>query len=217
MPAPPAPFVPPEHHGRLVVMAMLVHTGRHDAGGRAVAPFQALATPIADMLRPMSYAELFPPAQGEYHPVAAMRTMFLDRFDRRAAETIVAGLEAATAPMAVTQLRVLGGEMARVPAEASAFAHRRSRMLVNVVAMYARPEERPVQQAWVDGLTAALGGLGGGAYAGFLADEGETRVRSAYPGPTWDRLAEIKGRYDPTNLFRLNQNVPAAPSARAAA
>jgi FAD/FMN-containing dehydrogenase len=47
-----------------------------------------------------------------------------------------------------------------------------------------------------------------GAYVNFLADEGEARVRAAYPGPTWDRLAAIKRRYDPTNLFRLNQNIP---------
>jgi FAD/FMN-containing dehydrogenase len=47
-----------------------------------------------------------------------------------------------------------------------------------------------------------------GAYVNFLGDEGEARVRQAYPAATWERLAEIKGRYDPTNLFRLNQNVP---------
>ena len=57
-----------------------------------------------------------------------------------------------------------------------------------------------------------------GAYVGFLADEGEERVRAAYPGPTWDRLAAIKARYDPDNVFRLNQNIPPAgePTSRAA-
>ena len=51
-----------------------------------------------------------------------------------------------------------------------------------------------------------------GAYIGFLGDEGEARDRDAYPKPTWDRLAEVKSRYDPTNLFRLNQNVRPADS-----
>jgi FAD/FMN-containing dehydrogenase len=208
MPAPPAPFVPPEHHGRLVVMAMLAYTGKVAAGQRAIAPFRALATPIADLLRPMPYPQIFPQAQDGFHPVAAARTMFLDSIDRSGAEAIVEGLQAATAPMAVTQLRVLGGAMARVPADATAFAHRESRILANVAAMYERPEERPVHQAWVDGLAAELRQGETGAYVGFLGDEGEERVRAAYPGGSWERLQAVKARYDPTNLFRLNQNVP---------
>jgi hypothetical protein len=187
---------------------MLAYTGKVAAGQRAIAPFRALATPIADLLRPMPYPQIFPPAQDGFHPVAAARTMFLDSIDRRGAEAIVEGLQAATAPIAVTQLRVLGGAMARVPADATAFAHRESRILANVAAMYERPEERPVHQAWVDGLAAELRQGETGAYVGFLGDEGEERVRAAYPGGSWERLQAVKARYDPTNLFRLNQNVP---------
>ena len=136
--------------------------------------------------------------------------MFLDAVDRRAAETIVDRLEAATAPMAVTQLRVLGGAVARVPQDATAFAHRERRIMANVAAIYEDLEERPEHEAWVTGLAAELGQGDGGAYVGFLGDEGQERVRAAYPGSTWDRLAAIKARYDPDNLFRLNQNVPPA-------
>jgi FAD/FMN-containing dehydrogenase len=64
-----------------------------------------------------------------------------------------------------------------------------------------------VHRAWVEDLATALRRGDGGAYVNFLGDEGEARVREAYPGSTWDRLAAIKRRYDPTNLFRLNQNV----------
>jgi FAD/FMN-containing dehydrogenase len=208
LPAPPAPFVPPEHHGRLVVMATLAYAGKVADGERAMAPFRALATPIADLLRPMPYPQLFPPAPDGFHPVASARTLFLDSIDRRAADAIVEGLQASTAPTAATQLRVLGGAMARVPADATAFAHRESRILANVAAMYERPEERPVHQAWVDGLAAELRQGYTGAYVGFLGDEGEERVLAAYPGSTWERLQAVKARYDPTNLFRLNQNVP---------
>ena len=114
--------------------------------------------------------------------------------------------------MSVAQLRVLGGAMARVPYYATAFAHRRSSIMANFVAIYERPEERPVHEDWVAGLAAELRQGDAGAYVGFIGDEGEERVRAAYPGVTWDRLAEIKARYDPTNLFRLNQNVPPAPT-----
>jgi hypothetical protein len=67
-----------------------------------------------------------------------------------------------------------------------------------------------VREAWVTDFAGELRQGDAGAYVGFLGDEGEARIRDAYPGPAWDRLAEIKGRYDPTNLFRLNQNIPPA-------
>ena len=211
MPAPPLPFLSPEQHGRLVVFALLAYAGAIEDGRRAVAPFRALAPPLADMVKPISYPEIFLPEEEGYHPVAVSRTMLVNGIDRRAAETIVDRLRAATASMAVTQIRVLGGAMARVPPDATAFAHRQSRMMVNVAALYDRPEERPGHEAWVAGLADQLEPDRSGAYAGFLADEGEERVRAAYPGPTWDRLASIKAGYDPDNLFRLNQNIPPAP------
>jgi berberine-like enzyme len=202
--------VPPEMHGELVIMALLVYAGEVDEGERAVAPFRTLAEPIADMVKPMSYPEMYPPEEGDYHPTAAARTMFLDTVDRDVAETIVGYLRASDAMMRVAQIRVLGGAMARVPAEATAFAHRTSRIMVNVAAFYEGPEDQPRREAWVTDFASALEGGGAGAYVNFLGDEGEERVRAAYPGSTWERLVEIKGRYDPTNLFRLNQNIPPA-------
>ncbi len=97
--------------------------------------------------------------------------------------------------------------MARVPADATAFAHRDARMIGNVAAMYSDPADGPEAEAQV----AALGKRiydGDGAYAGFLRDEGEARVRAAYPGGAYERLAAVKAEYDPENVFRLNQNVP---------
>jgi FAD/FMN-containing dehydrogenase len=209
MTAPPLPFLEPDLHGRPIVMALMVHAGDVEAGERAVAPFRALATPLADMLRPMRYAEMYPAdEEGPEQPVAAARTMFVDGVDRAAAETIVDRLEASTAAMAVTQLRVLGGAMARVPADATAFAHRDSRLMVNVAAVVGDAEERAAHEPWVADLAAELHDGDDGAYVGFLGDEGEERVRAAYPGSTWERLSAIKSRYDPDNVFRLNQNVP---------
>jgi len=104
-------------------------------------------------------------------------------------------------------VRVLGGAMARVPDDATAFAHRGRRIMLNVAAMYQRPEEAATHEAWATDTAAALRRGADGAYVGFMGDEGEARVREAYPGSTWDRLVDIKRRYDPTNVFRLNQNV----------
>jgi FAD/FMN-containing dehydrogenase len=212
MPAPPMPFVPPDQHGRLVVMAMLCWAGEAGAGQRALAPFRALAEPIADMVRPMPYAGMFPPEGGEeeYHPTAVAHTMFVDTVDRPVADTIVEQLEASDAPVRVVQLRALGGAMARVPADATAFAHRHSRIMANVAAFYDGPADRDRRQAWADEVAAALQQDDQGAYVNFLGDEGPDRVRRAYPGATWDRLVEVKRRYDPGNLFRRNQNIPPA-------
>ena len=209
MTAPPMPFLPPEVHGQLIIMAMLCYAGPTDTGERAVAPFRALAQPIADMVKPMRYPEIYPPEE-DYHPVASARTMFVETIDRSGAQTIVDHLQASSAQMAVTQIRVLGGAMARVPADATAFAHRSSRIMVNVAALYERPDEAALHGPWVTDFAEALRQGDGGAYVGFLGDEGEARTREAYPEATWERLAAIKRRYDPTNIFRLNQNIPPA-------
>jgi FAD/FMN-containing dehydrogenase len=210
MKAPPLPFVPEEAHGKLVIMALMAYAGATDAGQRALAPFRALAEPVADTLRPMPYPEVYPPEEEGYHPVATTRTMFVDHIGRAEAETILEHLETSTAMMGVAQLRTLGGAMARVPVDATAFAHRTSPIMVNVAAIFERPDEIEVHGPWVEVFAGALHQSDDGAYVNFLGDEGEERIRAAYPGATWDRLTQIKARYDPTNLFRLNQNIPPA-------
>jgi FAD/FMN-containing dehydrogenase len=129
MTAPPMPFVPAEHHGKLVIMAMLVYADEVEAGERVIAPFRALATPLADTVGPKPYPEMYEPTgPGPDEEVA--RSLFIDSVDSRAAQTIVDHLQASSAPLAVAQIRVLGGAMARVLAEATAFAHRKRRIMV---------------------------------------------------------------------------------------
>jgi FAD/FMN-containing dehydrogenase len=158
----------------------------------------------------MRYPDSYQPEAEDYHPLAVPHSMFVDEIDRRAAETIVEHHQSSTAMMAITQLRVLGGAVARVPDDATAYAHRRRRIMVQLVALYSRPDETPVHQEWIAGFAAALDRGDADVYVNLLGDEVEARVRAAYPGATWDRLAAIKRKYDPDNLFHLNQNVPPA-------
>ncbi len=207
--APPMPFLPKEVVGKPVVVAMIVYAGDVEEGMRATASFTALAAPLANMLHPMRYPDIYQPEPEGFHPIAASRTMFVDGIDLEAAKTIVDALNApTTASMVAVQLRVLGGAVARVPAGDTAFAHRQSRMMVNVAALYTRLEEKSIHEKWVSRLAGVLQPGGGGGYVGFLGNEGPEAVRAAYPGPTWERLAAIKARYDPGNLFHLNQNIP---------
>ena len=210
MPCPPLPFVAEEHHGSMVIFGMLAYAGDIEAGQAALAPFRALAEPLADMCEPAAYPTMFPPDDPDYHPTAVSRTMFMERVDRPVAETIMRFLEASDASLRVAQLRVLGGAIARVPAEVTAYAHRTSPIMVNIAAFYDGEADKPIREAWVAEFSAALNQGDAGAYVNFVGDEGEARVRAAYPGATWDRLARIKAEYDPDNLFRLNQNIPPA-------
>jgi hypothetical protein len=191
-------------------MALLCFAGDAEAGQRALAPFREIATPLADMLRPIPYADMYPPEEEGYRPVATSRTMFIDEVDAASAETIVERLEASTAPMRAVQLRVLGGAIARVPNDATAYAHRDRRIMANIAALYTDPAERARHAEWVSSVSASIQRGPEGAYVNFLVDEGPEHVRRAYPGSTYERLAKVKAAYDPTNLFRLNQNVPPA-------
>jgi FAD/FMN-containing dehydrogenase len=208
MPAPPMPFVPEEHHGKLIVFAFMTYAGDTDAGERAIAPFRALATPIADMVRPMRYPEMYMPEEEGYHPIAVGRTTFVDEVDGSAIETMLDRLETGTALMRVTQIRPLGGALARVPDDATAFVHRQRKFMLTCAAVYESLDETSEHERWVTSFWDELQRGDRAAYVGFLGEEGEERVREAYPGVTWARLAEVKTRYDPSNLFRLNQNVP---------
>jgi FAD/FMN-containing dehydrogenase len=212
MVAPPVPFLPAEAHGKLIVMALLAYAGDAAAGERALAPFRALAPPLADMLQPMPYAGLLQGDDDMEVIEESARSLFCDTVDATAAKTMVEHLEASTAPMAVAQLRVLGGAMARVPLEATAFAHRQRPMMAGVGCVYEDAADRPEHDAWADRFAAALRQGDPGVYVNFLSDEGPERVREAYPGPTWDRLVQVKRRYDPGNLFRGNQNIPSGPA-----
>jgi FAD/FMN-containing dehydrogenase len=210
MPAPPMPFLPPDVHGRLVIFAMMAFAGDDVSAERALAPFRSLATPIADLVKPGPYAAMYPPEDPNYRPTAVGRTLFVDSIDLPTSETMVEYLSQSDAPMRVAQIRVLGGALARVPADATAYAHRSKPMLVNVAAFYQGAADREVRRSWVTRFATTLQPNDDAAYVGFLSDDGEARIRGAYPGATWDRLRRIKAMYDPSNLFQLNQNIPPA-------
>ena len=210
MPAPPMPFVPQEQHGKMAILALICWSGPVEEGERAIAPFRALGEPLADMVQPMPYTGMYPPEDGDYRPLAVARTMFVDRVDSNVAELIMDRLENSDAPMRAVQLRPMGGAITRVPVDATAFAHRNSKIMTNVASFYLGPEDKPIREQWVNELSGQLRQDDTGAYVNFLADDGPDAVRSAYPGATWDRLTRIKAVYDPDNFFRSNQNIPPA-------
>jgi FAD/FMN-containing dehydrogenase len=210
MNAPQMPGVPDEVVGKPVIFGLLAHFGEAAAGQRALAPFRALAQPIADMTGDMPYPQIYGPEDESYRPKAADHTLFLDHIGPAEAQKMLAAIESSDSTLRAVQLRVLGGAMARVPVDATAFAHRRARIMAVVVNFFDGPDDRQKREAWTADLAAELEQGVPGAYVNFLRDEGNDRIREAYPGATYDRLAAIKRRYDPENLFRLNQNIAPA-------
>ena len=98
--------------------------------------------------------------------------------------------------------------MARVPAEETAYVHRDAHYLMNINAMWTNPSESDAHIAWARELWSAIQPhSAGGVYVNFLSNEGEERVKAAYDRPTYERLVALKNKYDPTNFFRLNQNI----------
>jgi FAD/FMN-containing dehydrogenase len=164
------------------------------------------------MVKPAPYVTMYPPEDPNQRPTMIARTMLLSSLDAKRARMLCEYLSRPHATMRAAQVRVLGGAMSRVPADATAFAHRSKQILINIAAFYNGDADREAQQAWVEEFTGAIQPRDDGAYVGFLAQDGPARIRSAYPDRTWERLARIKSKYDPTNLFRLNQNIaPATP------
>jgi FAD/FMN-containing dehydrogenase len=210
--APPAPHVPPERVGDMVLSILVCWTGDVAAGERALAPLRTLAVPVADTVAAIPYPEMyrFTAALAEPH-AAAIRMMFADALSDAALDAALAAVARPSSPYNLVHFRGLGGAMARVPVDATAFAHRRRRYFVAVVGLWLDPaEDAAPHQAWTAALWEQVRHEGNGAYVNFLENEGAARVREAYPPATYTRLAAIKRRYDPTNLFRFNQNVPPA-------
>jgi FAD/FMN-containing dehydrogenase len=209
MPAPPIPFIPEEYHGKIVTIAMMVYAGDLEEGLRVVAPFRKLTEPIADQIGPMAYPEIYWPDDPDFQPVVSLRSKFIDRIDVETAQNMIDHVRASSAIVPIAEFRVLGGAMSRVPVEATAFAHRSVRIMASFIALYLDRGDEAVHKAWAVKAAADLDQDAGSVYVNFSDDQ--ARISEAYPKATLERLAEIKAKYDPTNLFHLNQNIAPKP------
>lgn len=208
--APPMPFLPEEIVGKTVLMGLIAWCGDLDEGRELLGRFRALAEPLADFVDEIPYPQIYGPDEEEYRPTAIGRTGFVDSIEPSAIEAVLAAIDASDAPLRAVQFRPMGGAIARVDPAETAFAHRDREWMVNVASFYETEADYPRREAWVRGLFTTLTGGDRSGYVGFLDNEGEARVRAAYPGDTWDRLREVKAKFDPDNRFHHNQNIPPA-------
>jgi FAD/FMN-containing dehydrogenase len=195
--------------GPPVIAAAVCYVGPAAEAERLLAPLLRLGTPLLRHLGPTSYGELQtmldpinPP--GLYH---YWRSGFLPRLDAVIQEIVVHYGNHRPTPLSSIHVQHLGGAIARVDPASSAFAHRDDPYLYNILAIWTDPAEEERCLDWLHRCSEALQAHGRGTYVNFMmSGEGGERVRLAY-GPHYERLVALKRRYDPTNLFRLNQNI----------
>jgi FAD/FMN-containing dehydrogenase len=206
-------LVAPTVHGKLVVAITAVFAGDLQSGEHALAPFRRLAQPLADELGPLPYPDVFRFSRNAGlgpHGTAA-RTTFLRSVGDDVVEATLDHTANAPSAYAAAQLRFLRGAICRVRDDETAYAFRdREVMFSSYIEFDAGLDAAPYLE-WTEAFWRRVRPHGSGAYVGFLQDEGEARVREAYPPATFARLAEIKRTYDPLNRFRFNQNIPPAP------
>lgn len=205
---PALPFVAAEHHGTLGCIVMVAWTGSHEAGQRALAPIRAIAPAMGDMVAPMPYPAIYSLTEEAGKPVADVsRSTFLDGFERSTLAALIDGMAAAPSPFTALQFRVLGGAMAGVASDATAFAHRSAPFMLTILDAFEDAADAPMHEAWVGSMYDLVARDSTGVYVNFLHREGPDRIHDAYPGATYQRLVELKRTWDPTNLFRNNQNI----------
>jgi FAD binding domain-containing protein/berberine-like enzyme len=206
--APPLPVIPEAWHGRPVAALIAVAAGPVDDAAKHFAEFRSVAEPIADLLGPMPYTviqslidPLWPKGIHSY-----FKATNLTRLDDDLIQTLIDRHAEVPGPQAEIHVQQMGGAVGRVPGDATAFVERSMPYVLNVVAGWHDPAAGDAHRGWARNVIAAAADASTGlAYSNFLGDPGAGR--SAYGPETYARLVELKDRYDPTNLFRLNQNV----------
>jgi FAD/FMN-containing dehydrogenase len=204
--------------GAPVLALVFVYNGGLDEGARVLQPMREFGPPMMDTLGPMPYRQvqtLFdegaPPGLRNY-----WKSSFLERLPDEAIEALVACRASMPSPNSKLFIECFGGAMGRIGCDETAFAHRDVPYNFLILGAWEKAEDDEANIAWARETWQALQPYASaGVYVNYLgqeADEGAERVRASYGQAKYDRLVALKTRYDPNNLFRMNQNIKPAKS-----
>ncbi len=215
--APPEQFVPEQLRGQPAVGIVFVYVGSIEEGERAARPLKQFRVPAVDIVQPMPYTVVqamldagSPRGVREYFKVDWLRDLSDEAID-----VLVEQAERLPAPFGQLVIAPMGGAAARADAGAMALNVSDAPWLYFCLTMWMDPSEDERNTAWARGFAEAMRTFGvGEAYPNFIAkDEGEARLRASYGEQKYERLVALKDRWDPGNLFQLNQNIrPSAAS-----
>ncbi len=213
MPAPPAPFVPPHLHGVRMLGLAACYAGPIEDGMRVTAPLRAFGSPAVQMVGPMPYLVLqhFTDAAAVSGSLGYNRGHYLKDLGDECTETLIAGASKAPSNGCLTIVRHLGGAISGVAADATAYSDREAPYSLELLSECSDAADTERHTRWVCDFWGALDRHSTGTvYVNFLGDEGDQWIKRAYSPATYARLAAIKKKYDPTNFFRLGQNIKPA-------
>ena len=209
---PPVPDFPEEAHGKRVVILAAVYIGPTEEGKRIIQPLRELGTPLVDLSGPIpwtvvqsAFDPFFPKGEQLYY----FKSRYLSNLNEETIEAITPRASNPPQPMVLVVIWHYGGAMSRVGANETAFTGRDAPYLFSVDAIWNNPQDTEEVVTYSRDFLAAMEPYSpGGLYVNFagLGEEGDALVRSAY-GANYERLVALKNKYDPTNLFRLNQNI----------
>jgi FAD/FMN-containing dehydrogenase len=207
--APPAPFVPVEWHGREILILAVCVTGPLDRAEELARPLREFGNPIVDIIQPMPFTAW--QSILDAPQVAGARNYWksheFDELSDGLIDTLLEHVLKIPDPQSDIAFAHLGGAIREIPLDATAYSHRDSEFAVNIHGRWADSAKDEACIAWARGLHNALQQFStGSVYVNFMTEEETDRVRAAY-GPHYERLVQLKDKYDPTNLFRLNQNI----------
>jgi FAD/FMN-containing dehydrogenase len=208
--APASPALPESLHGRLVVGIAICWAGDIDAGQRTIKPLREFGRPLLDLVKARPYPEwqrAFDPIWGDgFHN--EWMGHYLPELSDRALAALFAHVTEVTSPHTDVKIAHLGGAVARVGEDDTAFSFRGSKYAMVIQARWQNGGENGKHLRWTRDFFAAMKPHATGkVYVNFIANEGERRVEDAYNENTFRRLRAIKAKYDPRNLFRMNQNI----------
>jgi hypothetical protein len=205
---------PAELHGRPVAIAAGVHSGPLDEAAAFIEPLRQLGEPLIDLSGPIPYVAV----QQAFDPFFVekgarlnyWKSIYLDVLDDAAIDRIVARAADRPDPWTLLSTRLMGGASARVPAEATALGGRDAPFMFSIDSGWTDPTDTDRAIAWTrDFWEEMRQGGRGSVYLNFVSEgeDTEAMMRASYGDANYDRLVEIKTKYDPANLFRLNQNI----------
>jgi FAD/FMN-containing dehydrogenase len=207
--APPLPFVPRELHGKLVVGVVCCHAGPVEDGEQVVKPLKEFGSPVLDLCVPkpfLAHQAMFDLSfqHGWWY---YMRACDVAELTDDVIDITVEHSLRINSPLTAFPIWQLGGAVARVGEDETAFGGRSAGHTFNITASTETAEGFDEEREWVRNFWLALEPYHTSVYVNFLMEEGEERIRQAYGTTKYERLKALKRRYDPDNLFRLNQNI----------
>ena len=208
--APPAPWLPKEIHGQPIVALFICHSGPVEEGEKRVAPIKSFSTPVGDVLQRRPYVsqqsilDAAQPKGRRYY----WKSEYLPRFEPEMLAKVIEHAERIVSPYSAILLFPLDGALNRLPADHSPAGNRDAAAVINIAASWEQAGDDPANIEWARAAWRDLRRFStGGTYVNFLTEEeGEERIHAAY-GNNYNRLMEIKTRWDPGNLFQTNKNI----------